>query len=45
MLRTGRVAEEQHIVNYLWREECHFEREQGRSRSCDTVYMQTGEVR
>ena len=45
MLRTGQVAEEQHIVDYLWREECHFEREQGRSRSCDTVYMQTGEVR
>ena len=43
MLRTGQVAEEQHIVDYLWREECHFEREQGRSRSCDTVYMQTGE--
>ena len=45
MLQTGQVAEEQHIVDYLWREECHFKREQGWSRSCDTVYMQTGEVR
>ena len=32
MLRTGQVGEEQHIVDYLWREECHFEHEQGRSR-------------
>ena len=45
MLRTGQVAEEQQIVEYLWSEECHFEREQGQSSSCDTVYMQTGEVR
>ena len=31
MLQTGQVADqEQHIIDYLWREECHFEHEQGR---------------